>query len=217
MTVAEAVDDRVGVLGIDVGVDVVAGGLGRVRGQPRIGDAVGVGVEALDGDERGVRVAVRVDVGEAGRVRVEIGERAVERPAIAGVGVHAILMGVQGGVAAHQQPAVVGGDDVLKHVILGPDPGLQLDEVGGDERLAEWEVDRSRPRRLDESQALACPGSVRRREAPPLVSALDLDERHGDCVAVEVAQGRRDRGLGEDVNGRAAPPWAPGCSARRRP
>ncbi|MDC0668905.1 hypothetical protein POL58_14220 [Nannocystis sp. ncelm1] len=194
---ADPVGDRVLVLGIAVGVDVVAdGGHGAVR-QPWVRLTVGVGVEAVDRHQHGGLEALGQRAGEAGRVRVEVGERAVERvvPWIVGR-VDSVLIGRVGdGAAPHEQATVVGGDDVLIEVVAPVELRLHLDEVGGDQVVADGEVDRSHARGLAEAQPLVAGHGV----TPPAGAHVELDEGSGPEVAVEVAQGRRDRGRGGEL------------------
>src|SRR5690606_26411110 len=100
-----------------------------------IGEAVGVVIKTLHGDEdlRGARD--RLAVGLAGGVRGPVGDGAVERAMVAvRVGPHAILIGVVlGGVAAVEEAAVSVGDGVLIDVAGGAagGAGLDLNEMGG--------------------------------------------------------------------------------------
>ena len=119
---------------VDVCIDVVTDGLGRARREPGVGDGVRVGVEALRSDERGRVDALGTLTRDAGGVRGEVGERAVEGPVITiGVGGHAVLEGlVRAEVVAPKHASVVGGDDVLvdlERTAGGRD--LQLDDVRG--------------------------------------------------------------------------------------
>ena len=165
---------------IGVGVDVVAVGLGRVRREPRIGDARRRMVEPAHRHQIRWHERRECAVGIAGRMRADADLRAVERPPVARFGEHPIgelnrrirprilSLLADRQIAPFQHAAVGGGDDVAKCLrIRGiSGAGVELGDVCRDQPSADREHDGPHGSGLGHEQARA------RSDLEPLFAAV---------------------------------------------